>query len=192
MFISSIDNKEAEIKRHARVSSDITKLSIYGPYLDIEGYASVDGLPTYEEDRIRKTLLLIPKIDFDNYRQINSVCTDNEDESCVELTDDEILEKEMYQIPLTNCPLRDVSDEAELGDMEQLSGFQGSIDLSTINHERPLDAGQYDVYIKLEQMEKDKDDVKYEKIIPLSSAKKIPGRQAVYYKASLLLNQKKF
>ncbi|MEN1967744.1 CDP-glycerol glycerophosphotransferase family protein [Lentibacillus sp. N15] len=175
MFISSIDNKEANIKRHAKVNIDITKLSIYGPYFDIEGYATIEGLATYEEDRIRKTLLIIPKIDFDNYRQKQKECAP-ENESYEEMTDDEILEKEMYQIPLMNCTLSDVlNDQDGHADKEQLSGFKGSIDLSSINLERPLEAGDYDVYIKLEQMVTNQDDVKYEKIIPLSSAKKFLG-----------------
>ncbi|WP_139342822.1 CDP-glycerol glycerophosphotransferase family protein [Virgibacillus halodenitrificans] len=176
MFISSIDNKEAEIKLHAKVISGITKLNIYGPYFDIEGYATVEGIVTYEEDRIRKTLLIIPQIDFDSYRQTHSNCSGVNDELCVELSDDEILEKEMYQIPLSNCTLNEVQKKSELANGDQLSGFKGSIDLSTIKRETPLAAGEYDVYIKLEQMDKEKDHLKYEKIIPIS-AKKFLGNK---------------
>ncbi|MBD1221410.1 CDP-glycerol glycerophosphotransferase family protein [Virgibacillus halodenitrificans] len=175
MFISSIDNKEAEIKRNIKVNNDITKLNIYGPYLDIEGYATVNGLSTNEEDRIRKTLLIIPKIDFDSYRQSYAEKYDYVDGLPVELTDDYILEKEMIQIPLSNCTLQEIYPGNDVEEKDELSGYKGNIDLSSIYQGKPLLAGEYDLYIKLEQMEIDKDDVKYEKIIPLSSARKFLG-----------------
>ncbi|MBO0991475.1 CDP-glycerol glycerophosphotransferase family protein [Bacillus sp. SD088] len=179
MFISSIDNKQVEVKHNKKVKSDITKLSFYGPYLDIEGYATIDGLATYEEDRIRKTLLIIPKIDFEQYRIDHRKC-EEEDGTCEEMTDDEILEKEMYQVSLTNCKLRDISiDTDKHTDLEQLSGFKSSVDLSAIHQDKPIEAGEYDVYIKLEQMPIDQDDIKYEKVIPLSSAKKLIGDKLI-------------
>ncbi len=177
MFISSIENKNVELKHDKKVIHDITKLNIYGPYFEIEGYATIEGLATYEEDRIRKTLLIVPKIDFDEYRKNHRSCEEQDlEDTCEEMTDDEILEREMFHIPLTNCKLSeiltDVDDEEAL---DQLSGFKGSIDLSTINKEKPLEAGEYNIYIRLEQMPDDQDDIKYQKSIPLSSAKKLLG-----------------
>ncbi|MFS0614972.1 CDP-glycerol glycerophosphotransferase family protein [Lederbergia ruris] len=177
MFISSIENKKVELKHDKKVTHDITKLNIYGPYFEIEGYATIEGLATYEEDRIRKTLLIVPKIDFDEYRKNHRRCEEQElEDTCEEMTDDEILEKEMFHIPLTNCKLRDILNDVDgKQDLDQLSGFRGSIDLSTINKEKPLEAGEYNIYIRLEQMPDDQDDIKYQKSIPLSSAKKLLG-----------------
>jgi len=165
MFVSSIDNKNVQIRNEAKVESGITKLNINGPYLEIEGYASIEGLFTYTEERIRKTLLLIPKVNFEDFREKN-----NEQ---AELSDEEILELHMFKYPLDNCKLselREVENVEEDGD--QLNGFKTFIDLSSISNNKPLQAGQYDVFIKLEQMFQDQDDVKYEKIIPVSNVKK--------------------
>ncbi|GIN69650.1 ribitolphosphotransferase [Bacillus sp. J14TS2] len=177
MFISSIENKNVELKHNKKVIHDITKLNIFGPYFDIEGYATIEGLATYEEDRIRKTLLIVPKIDFDEYRKNHRRC-EEDDDTCEEMSDDEILEREMFHLPLINCKLSDIlTDLGEDEDREQLSGFKGSIDLSAVNKDKPLEAGEYNLYIRLEQMPDDQDDIKYQKAIPLSSAKKLLGNK---------------
>lgn len=177
MFISSIENKNAELKHNKKVIHDITKFNIYGPYFEIEGYATIEGLATYEEDRIRNTLLIVPKIDFDEYRKNHRSCEEEDfGSTCEEMTNDEILEKEMFHIPLNNCKIRDILTDIDgEQDLEQLGGFRGSIDLSTINKGKPLEAGEYNLYIRLEQMPDDQDDIKYQKSVPLSSAKKFLG-----------------
>ncbi|MBP1915455.1 CDP-ribitol ribitolphosphotransferase [Lederbergia galactosidilyticus] len=177
MFISSIENKNAELKHNKKVIHDITKFNIYGPYLEIEGYATIGGLATFEEDRIRNTLLIVPKIDFDEYRKNHRRCEEEDfDNTCEEMTNDQILEKEMFHIPLTNCKLGEILTNVDgEQDLEQLGGFRGSIDLSTINKGKPLEAGEYNLYVRLEQMPDDQDDIKYQKSVPLSSAKKLLG-----------------
>src|SRR5690606_12995672 len=56
-------------------------------------------------------------------------------------------------------------------DSAMLGGYKGNIDLSVISHGKPLQSGEYDAFIKLEQMFQDNDKVKFEKLISLSNVR---------------------
>lgn len=166
MFVSSINNKNVKTIHGAAVDYDITELLTNGSFLKIEGYASIEGFSTYSEEGIRKTLLLVPKIDLDHYREKHKEFS--------ELLDEEIIELHMIEYPLDNCKFSELeSKKAEtlIDEMEPLNGFKGVLDLSTINKGKPLSSGEYDVFIKLEQMMPGNDEIKYEKILPLSNIK---------------------
>src|SRR5690625_4899964 len=102
MFISSIDNEHLEIKNEGITLSNITNLTLNGPYLEIEGYATFKDIITIEEDRIRKTLLMVPDINIEKYREHH---TDSE-----ELTDEDIIKEHIIEYPLDNCLLADLQD----------------------------------------------------------------------------------
>src|SRR5699024_1732100 len=57
-------------------------------------------------------------------------------------------------------------------DKDSLGGFRTAINLSEMINGKPLKQGIYKIYIKLEQLLNENDDVKYEKIIPISDIKK--------------------
>jgi len=164
MFISSVDNKKIEIINEVVANAKITNLKVNGPHIRIEGYASIDGVNTYEEHRIRKTLLIIPKLDIDKLRE------DSEDYE--ELSDDEIIEQHTIIVPLENCKKSEfvsLSEGMPVEDMNSLAGYKGDIDLSLIYNGKPLKAGEYNVFIKLEQLPADNDTQKYEKILPITN-----------------------
>jgi CDP-ribitol ribitolphosphotransferase / teichoic acid ribitol-phosphate polymerase len=165
VFISSIDNKSIEVSRDAVIESDITDLSITGPYMEIEGFATIKDVEVFTEDRIRKTLLLVPKLSIEKLKKKNP--------EFVELEDEEITEKYIVKIPLDNCRFRNLKGQKTVvrEDKDPLSGFKGSIDLSSVCNGKPLYAGEFDCFIKLEQMLPDNDDIKYEKIIPITEIK---------------------
>lgn len=169
MNISSVDNDRVRIMNEGKLLSEITHLSMKGPNLEIEGYATIEGLCSISEHRTRKMLLIIPKVDLKVYREKNP--------ELEEETDEEILHALSVQVPLDNCLVSDIQEISnELIEYESsLSGFKGSIDLSEINKGRPLGAGEYNVFISLEQMDDGDDSVKYEKIIPLSNAQDFMG-----------------
>ncbi|WP_099159474.1 CDP-glycerol glycerophosphotransferase family protein [Virgibacillus ndiopensis] len=165
MFVSSIDNDNIQIRNEAMINSDITNLLINGPYLEIEGYASFEGLTSYAEDRIRKTLMLVPKINVEAFKE--------ENEDYQELTDEEIIELNIIKCPLDNCKLSNLEFyDSSKDDVDSLSGFKGNIDLSVIHEGKPLPSGDYDVLINLEQMPSNNDNIKYEKTISLANVKK--------------------
>lgn len=183
MFVSSIDNEKVQIKNEDKAESGIITFNINGPYLEIEGYASIEGVSTYTEERIRKMLLLIPKIDLNDLKQKN--------DELAELSDEEIFELYMFKYPLDNCELSElylVENIEEDGDL--LSGFKSLIDLSSINNNKPLPSGEYDAFIRLEQMYQDRDDVKFEKIIPLSSGKKFMKSEMLTTKLHYFSNKR--
>ncbi|MFD1848645.1 CDP-glycerol glycerophosphotransferase family protein [Oceanobacillus bengalensis] len=166
MFISPIDQRDIEVISHDIVKSDITNLTLNGPYLEVEGYASFHGIRTFAEDRIRKTLLIVSGIDINEYRKKN--------EESSELSDEEIIKLNTIEVPLENCKLLNMTynqEEFIKEDLDLLSGFRGIVDLSTIHNGRPLLSGEYNVYIKLEQLPNDRDNIKYEKIFPISNVK---------------------
>lgn len=168
MFISSVDNKNTEIINEVVANAEITNLTVNGPHIRIEGYASIDGIFTYEEHRIRKTLLIIPKLDIDKLRE------DNEDYD--ELSDEEIIEQHITLFPLENCKKSEFVPSSEgitEEDLNSLAGYKGDIDLSLINEGKPLRAGEYNVFIKLEQLSPDNDSLKYEKILPITNFEKM-------------------
>ncbi|WP_337020057.1 CDP-glycerol glycerophosphotransferase family protein [Oceanobacillus massiliensis] len=166
MFGTSIDSKNIEILSNEKTDSSITNLAINGSFLDIEGYASVRGILTTEEERIRKTLLIAPRLDIENFRMENP--------DLAELTDDEIIERNLIQVAMDNCKLSSLNNKENIvidQSMESLAGFQANVDLSTINKGKPLSSGEYDIYVKLEQLPNDLDNIRYEKIIPMSNIK---------------------
>lgn len=159
-------NRNIEIVENVTVESGVLDLNLYGSYLEIEGYASVKGLNTFSEEKIRKTLLLIPKVDIEKYRETN--------EETSMLSDEEIINLKTIKVALENIKYSELeSNETVMlrEDMDPLSGFKGMIDLSTIIGGKPLPAGDYDIYIKLEQFADDEDNIKYEKNIPISNVK---------------------
>lgn len=166
VYVSSINNKDVKTISDAAVDYDITHLSTNGPHLNIEGYASIEGLATYTEESIRKTLLFVPIMDLDLFREKN--------EEYIEMLDEEIIERHMVEYALDNCMLSELDNKVGVvqENTESLSGFQGVINLTTINNGKPLSSGEYDVYIKLEQLKPENDTIKYEKIISLSNVKK--------------------
>src|SRR5699024_11000362 len=106
----------------------------------------------------------MPKLNIDELRQKNP--------ELIELTDEEILEQKMFTYSLDNCKLSELKGKTEEENQDDLSGFKAVIDFSLINKNKPLPSGEYDVYIRLEQMLEDQDNIKYEKIIAVSDIKK--------------------
>lgn len=168
MFESSIDSKYTEIRTDTNVKSKITHFSINGSTLKLEGYAYIDGLYSYSEDRIRKILILKPEVDIAGYREQM-----NKEDHVHELTDDEIIQLHITEIPLDNCAISNILDLHQSDEkwMESLGGFKTQIDLADLKDGRPLKKGTYNVYIKLEQLSEDNDNVKHLKIIPLANIK---------------------
>src|SRR5690625_127546 len=168
MLSSPIDNENAIIKTNLPVNYDLTHFSINGSTLEMEGYVSVAGLYSYSEDKIRKTLLFVPEIDIQQFRDKHKF----EDEYET-LTDSEIIDMHIIEIPLENCQLTEVanSKNSKIEDEKSLGGFKLSLDLATITQGKPLESGNYSVYIKLEQIVEDNEDIKYMKTIPLSTVK---------------------
>lgn len=166
VFISSIDNEHLEVKNEGTILSDVCNLTLNGPYLEIEGYAIFKDINTLEEDRIRKTLLIVPDIDIEKYRETHSDMSED-------LTDDDIVKLHIIEFPLDNCMLNELSGKENITDVENnLSGYKGVVDLSTIKNGKPLPGGNYNVFIRLEQLLSDTDKVKYEKIVPITNIKK--------------------
>ncbi|MFD1172399.1 CDP-glycerol glycerophosphotransferase family protein [Oceanobacillus picturae] len=167
MFVTPINSKNVEVVNDFLVESSITRLEINGAYLEIEGYAYIEDTTPSSEDRIRKTLLLVPKFDLEKYRLKN--------QDYEQLSDEEIIEKNIKEVALDNCKLSDLQNSDEWfteWEKNSLAGFEGIVDLSSIENGKPLLSGEYDVFIKLEQMAEDNDKYKYEKILPISNVKK--------------------
>src|SRR5699024_5291687 len=127
-----------------------------------------DGLNTEIEHRIRKTLVIIQKVDIKELRE-------KYESYYEEASDDEILEDYTIECVLDNCLLSEITDDAAFSEDElnSLAGYTGNIDLSTINNGKPLGAGHYDVYIKLEQLSSANDNIKYEKMLPISNVNRL-------------------
>jgi len=145
-----------------------THFALIGSVLEIEGYASIDHLKSYTEDRIRKTLLLVPEIDIEEYRKARAFEYEAE-----QLTEQDIINLHTIEVPLENCPFSQVENHSltKITDKDSLGGFRGKINLADIIEGKPLTEGNYNIYIKLEQLTNDKDDVKHEKIIPIADIK---------------------
>ncbi|WP_064965392.1 CDP-glycerol glycerophosphotransferase family protein [Ornithinibacillus contaminans] len=167
MLLTLMDNKNLKIRADRTVNSSVTKLEINGSYLEIEGYASFEGIESYQEDRIRKTLYLVPDIDVEKIREEQS-------ENTMELEDQEILEQYIIKIPLDNCALNELGNGIEIvsDNKSLLAGYKATINLSVISSGKPLKEGNYNVYIKIEQMLETNDQIKYEKLISLSDVRK--------------------
>lgn len=168
MLSSPIDNEEAIIRTDSPVNYDLTHFSIVGSTLEMAGYVSVEGLYSYSEDKIRKTLMLVPEVDITQFREEH---IDNEDYQ--ELSDKEIINMHIVEIPLDNCKLKEVTNhmKSKIKDNDSLGGFKVSLDLATVTKGKPLEKGHYSVYIKLEQLLNENDDVKHVKTVPLSTVK---------------------
>ncbi len=188
MFASSIDSEYSNIRTDARVLSEVTAFTLNGSQLEIEGYASISELNSYEEDRTRKMLLLVPEVDIKSFREKHEF---NEEFNM--LSDQEILNLHLIYIPLENCKLNEVINyEIDSLDSKSLSGFKSTIDLSNIINKKPLEKGSYQVYIQLEQLAEENDDVKYKKTIALANISdflenNIKTTQLNYYSAKRIL-----
>lgn len=163
MNISSIDNKNAEVANGKMSKNAVTLFDVNGPHLDIEGYATIEGINTSSEHRIRKTLLFVQNV---NLKEIREKYYEYED-----ISDEEIMADYSIECVLENRLLSDIVDDDSFAEEElnSLAGYVGSVNLGSINHNKPLWAGTFDVYIKLEQLSDDNDNVKYEKILPISN-----------------------
>lgn len=189
MYTSPIDNENAILKTDEIVEYDLTHFRINGSDLELEGYASVKDIRSYAEDRIRKTLLLIPEIDFAAFREEHRFDTE-----LLQLSDDEILEMQIISIPMRNCKFVEVKNHqsSKIVDKDSLGGFKLFFDLSNVKEGKPLEKGIYKLYIKLEQLSNDNDDIKYQKIIPLSDINKflnngIKKTELNYYSSKKIL-----
>lgn len=165
MNVSSVDNEKVVLATNGKLLSEITHINLKGPRLEIEGYATIEGINSYQENRTRKVLLIVPNINIGAYRDRNIELEDK--------TDDEIRERITIKAPLDNCLVSEVYNEFE--DLTEefassLSGFKGSIDLSTITRGKPLEAGEFHIFISLEQLDEENDFLKHHKVIPLSTS----------------------
>lgn len=166
MNISSIDNARVEIVRHGKIISEITHMALNGSNFEIEGYATMEGLYSYYENRIRKMVLFIPNLNIEALRSKNLELLDK--------TDAEILESMTIKVPLDNYPLYKInarSSEVAESYKETLSGFKGTIDLATIDLGKPLLAGDYRIFVSFEQLDDANDLIKYEKVLPLFNSR---------------------
>lgn len=166
MNVTSVDNNKLEIKTDGKLLSEITRIDLKGPRLEIEGYATIEGLYSNEENRTRKMLLIVPSINLQAFRNKNTELIDR--------TDEEIMDSLTIKAPLDNCPGSEIltfSSEFEEDFFDSLSGFTGSIDLSSLVKGKPLEAGEFHIFISLEQLDEENDSIKHEKIIPLSTSR---------------------
>lgn len=189
MLGSPIDNEDAVIRTDSPVNFDLTHFSLKGSNLELEGYVSVAGLYSYSEDRIRKTLIFVPEIDIKSFREEYS-----KDEQYQDLTDKEIIDMHIVEIPLDNCTFEEVTnhENSKIEDKESLGGFKLSIDLAVMSNGKPLEKGQYNIYIKLEQLLNENDDVKYLKTVQLSTLKNFLNNGMItthlhYYSSTLIM-----
>lgn len=165
---SPINREDASIRTDSVVNYETTHFSLMGSMLELEGYASIEGLYSYSEDRIRKTLLLVPEIDVALFREEHMY-----DEEYEELTDQEIINLHIIEIPLDNCKFNEIKnyEKSQIKDENSLGGFRVELNLAEIIKGKPLTQGNYNVYINLEQLLNDNDDVKFKKTIPISDIK---------------------
>lgn len=178
MFHTALDGEHLKINAESAVTNKVTNFEIHGSYLELEGYTTVKNYLTFQEEEIRKTLLLVPKLDIETLREGH--------EEYDTLTDIEILEKHIIDIPLDNCRMTELESNIETDlsseELESLSGYKGDIDLSTLVYGRPLEKGEYNLFIKLEQLLPNRKE-KFEKMLPLSSVKE-------FIQGSSILNTK--
>lgn len=189
VFAPSIDSKNIEIRTDAAVQTELTRFSLKGSSLLMEGYASISGLDSYREDRIRKTLQFVPKIDIAEFRERNEY-----EEDLMELTDEEIVQLHIIEVALDNCRYDEI-EQADLTNVENrdaLGGFKLELDLATLVDSKPLEKGEYHLYLQLEQLANHNDNVKHVKTLPLSSIKNhlnngIKTTHLEYYSATRVL-----
>src|SRR5699024_3484512 len=166
---SPIDREDSTIKTDTVVNYETTHFTLNGSTLELEGYASVDGLYSYAEDRIRKTLIFKHEVDIEKFKEKNAY-----EKKYNELTDQEVIILHINEVPVDNCNFRTIknNENSTIKDKDSIGGFRTAINLSEMNNGKPLKQGIYKIYIKLEQLLNENDDVKYEKIIPISDIKK--------------------
>ncbi|NBJ68821.1 MULTISPECIES: CDP-glycerol glycerophosphotransferase family protein [Clostridia] len=176
MFHTALDDEHLEINTGSPVFNKVTSFEIHGSYLEIEGYITVKKHLSFQEDEIRKTLLLVPKLNIDELREKHV--------EYGELSDSEILDKYIIKIALDNCRLNELKGNVDTfasDELGALAGYKGSIDLSTLAHGKPLEKGEYNLFIKLEQLLHGRK--KFERVLPLSSVKE-------FIEGSSILNTK--
>lgn len=166
---SPINSDDVTVRTDSTVSYETRHFKLNGSTLEFEGYASIDGVYAYSEDRIRKTLLLIPEVNITRFREEHTY-----EEEYEELTDDEIINLHIIEVPLDNCKFSEVenNDNSNIEDKDSLGGFKIALNIAEMTKGKPLTEGIYNVYINLEQLLNDNDDVKYNKTIPISDIKR--------------------
>lgn len=187
MNVTSVNNNKLEIKTDGKLLSEITHLALKGPRLELEGYATIDGQYSNQENKTRKMLLIVPNINVQAYRESHP--------ELLEKTDSDILERLTIIAPLDNCLGSEIfpeNDNLANEFAESLSGFKGSIDLSAIKKGRPIEAGEFHVFVKFEQLDEDNEAIKHEKIIPLSKSRtfledKVVSTRLEYFSTNLIL-----
>src|SRR5699024_11948249 len=102
---SPIYREDSTIKTDTVVNYETTHFTLNGSTLELEGYASVDGLYSYAEDRIRKTLIFNPEVDIEKFKEKNAY-----EEAYNDLTDEEIINLYIIEIPLDNCNFHTVKN----------------------------------------------------------------------------------
>lgn len=168
MIKSPLENNKATIKTDKIAVLELNEFSIIGSTLEMDGYLSINELYSNTEAEIRKTLMLVPKIDIQKLRGENF-----EDELYQDLTDEEVIEMYTVYIPTDNCSYQSIKrhENSKITDLDSLGGFKLNVDLSFLKNGAPLRQGDYSVYLKLEQILSTNDSVKYVKVIPLSDIK---------------------
>src|SRR5699024_5000153 len=118
------DREDSTIKTDTVVNYETTHFTLNGSTLELEGYASVDGLYSYAEDRIRKTLIFIPEVDIEKFKEKNAY-----EKEYNELTDQEIINIHIIEVPLDNCNFRTVKNKehSTIKDQDSLGGFRTAI-----------------------------------------------------------------
>src|SRR5699024_3811025 len=113
------------------VNYETTHFTLNGSTLELEGYASVDGLYSYAEDRIRKTLIFKPEVDIEKFKEKNAY-----EKEYNELTDQEIINLHIIEVPLDNCNFRTVknNENSTIKDKDSLGGFTTAIKLSEMSN----------------------------------------------------------
>lgn len=166
---SPINREDDSIRTDAIVEYETTHLALNGPILEFEGYASIKDLLSFAEDRIRKILLLVSEVDVESFRKKHAW-----DEGYEDITDQEIVQMHTIEVPIDNYPFKEVDQhqDSTIKDTESLGGFKLELNLAEMNNGKPLAQGTYKLYIKLEQLSNDNDDVKFQKTIPISDVKK--------------------
>lgn len=99
----------------------ILKMEWNGPILEISGYFYFENIPMYDEDWVKKSLLL------------------------------SIKKLPPIEIPLQDVPITDINHNGEVDNQYHWAGFNGKINFATLIKEKPLLPGDYTVFIQMEQ-----------------------------------------
>ena len=175
MFNTILDNKDAIIEQNPKTEFDITCFNLKGSVLEIEGYSSVVGINTSEEENIRRVLYLRSLADVkelrEKYEEKHKTFMDEFEDN--EITDEELIEQQSYLIPLENCKLSEIisSEIDNLDKQNSLTGFRLKLDLSTLDNNKPLEEDEYSLYIVHEQIDSENENIRYIKTLPLAKAK---------------------